>query len=106
MKEARLTDAADGAELTFLPTREVTVTLLGEADAVIGNLPPGRLSNARNPKWIQLGSAGADGKKSRRSGSLVFSRLFSHGPVSAFPSSVVFAIQFSIVSSTNGRLPI
>ncbi len=60
-QRARLAAAADGADLTFASGPEVTDALLGEADAVIGNLPPKRLAAARNLRWIQLGSAGADG---------------------------------------------
>ncbi len=57
----KLTASANGAELVFLPRREVTDELLREVDAVIGNLSPNRLGTAENLKWIQLGSAGADG---------------------------------------------
>ncbi len=60
-QRARLEAAANGAQLLYLPTREVTDELLGTVDAVIGNLNPARLKNARRLRWIQLGSAGADG---------------------------------------------
>lgn len=60
-QEQKLTAAAGDSELFFLPYREVTDDLLSSVDAVIGNLPPKRLGIARNLKWIQLCSAGADG---------------------------------------------
>ncbi len=60
-QKQKLIDAAGNAELLFLPSREVTDDILSSVDAVIGNLPPKRLGTARNLKWIQLGSAGADG---------------------------------------------
>ena len=60
-QKQKLIAAAGNAELLFLPSREVTDDILSSVDAVIGNLPPKRLGTARNLKWIQLGSAGADG---------------------------------------------
>lgn len=60
-QKQKLTASAGDADLLFLPSSEVTDDLLSTADAVIGNLPPKRLTGARNLKWIQLGSAGADG---------------------------------------------
>lgn len=60
-QKAQLEAAANGAELIWLPDREVTDELLGTVDAVIGNLNPAQLKNARRLRWIQLGSAGADG---------------------------------------------
>lgn len=60
-RKQKLAASAGDADLVFLPSREVTDALLSTADAVIGNLPPKRLGIARNLKWIQLSSAGADG---------------------------------------------
>ena len=60
-RKQRLLSSAGDADLLFLPSREVTDELLSTADAVIGDLPPKRLTGAQNLKWIQLGSAGADG---------------------------------------------
>ena len=60
-KQKLLSAAAGNAELVFLSSREATGELLSHTDAVIGNLPPKKLSGFENLKWIQLGSAGADG---------------------------------------------
>ena len=60
-QKARFRADAGDADLLFLPASEVTDELLGTADAVIGNLSPKRIRTARNLKWMQLTSAGADG---------------------------------------------
>jgi len=60
-KQKLVDSSAGNAELLFLPYREVKDELLADADAIIGDLPPKMLGIARNLKWIQLGSAGADG---------------------------------------------
>ena len=60
-KQKLLNAAGGSADLLFLPSREVTDELLAQTDAVIGNLPPKRLSGLVNLKWVQLGSAGVDG---------------------------------------------
>ena len=60
-QKARFKACAGDADLLFLPASEASDELLGTTDAVIGNLSPKRIRTARNLKWMQLTSAGADG---------------------------------------------
>lgn len=56
---ARLEKCAPGAEFFYDP--KPNDALLGSADAVLGNLSPERLAQAKELKWLQLCSAGANG---------------------------------------------
>lgn len=58
-RRAALEACAPGAE--FFYEKEPDAGLVGEADAILGNLPPERLAGARSLKWLQLCSAGANG---------------------------------------------
>lgn len=49
-----------GAELVYLPGKEVSSAVLADVDAIIGNVDPGLLRTAPKLRWVQLNSAGAD----------------------------------------------
>lgn len=52
--------AATGGNFIFAKESEVSDATLGDMDIIIGNLPVERLKVAKNLKWLQLNSAGAD----------------------------------------------
>lgn len=55
-----LKKAAPDAAFCFTSVKEVTLQQVGEAEIIIGNIPPALLKHAKNLKWLQLNSAGAD----------------------------------------------
>ena len=52
--------AGSDAEILFRRPDTVTTEELSEAEIIIGNMPPKRLAETKNLKWMQLNSAGAD----------------------------------------------
>ena len=50
----------DVCDICFLQKESVTDEILGEQDALIGNLPAAFLKGKDNLQWVQLNSAGAD----------------------------------------------
>ncbi|MBQ1399215.1 MAG: D-2-hydroxyacid dehydrogenase [Lachnospiraceae bacterium] len=61
-RRARFTEiaAAGGAELVFLDREAVTDDDLRDAEVILGNLPPQRLTVCEKLRWLQLDSAGAN----------------------------------------------
>ena len=60
-QKASLTAAAKegGNEIVYAAPGDVTDEMLDSADALIGNLPVGRLHGRKNLTWVQLQSSGA-----------------------------------------------
>lgn len=56
----RLRRAAPSARFTFTKGERAAEETLERADAILGNLPPELLPQAKRLKWLQLNSAGAD----------------------------------------------
>lgn len=52
--------AATGASFTYASSAEATDEAIAAADVIVGNLPPARLTLARNLRLLQLNSAGHD----------------------------------------------
>lgn len=48
------------AEFLFMKKNEVSIEMINQADAVIGNLPVELLNQSQSLKWVHLESAGAD----------------------------------------------
>ncbi len=48
-------------EFNFSSYEEVTEEEIGEANIIIGNVPPEKIKGSKNLKWLQLNSAGTDG---------------------------------------------
>lgn len=68
-------------EADFFYEKEPDAGLIGEADAVLGNLPPERLAEARSLKWLQLCSAGANGyAEAMPSGAALTNASGAYGP--------------------------
>ena len=59
-QQARILEAAAGCRVIFEAPENVSADILGEADMIFGNLPVEMLPQAKNLKWLQLNSAGAD----------------------------------------------
>lgn len=55
-----LKSTAGDAELCFMPANEVTEEMLAEAEIIMGNVSSEQAKRAKNLKWLQLNSAGAD----------------------------------------------
>lgn len=56
----KVKSAAGNLLVEFVPAGEVTRQQLSEAEIIIGNQEPGVLKEAKNLKWLQLNSAGAN----------------------------------------------
>ena len=59
-QKARIEEAAAGCRVIFAAPEQVTSEVLEQADIIFGNLPVQMLPQAKNLKWLQLNSAGAD----------------------------------------------
>lgn len=57
----QLEASAPEGSFTYTKASEATDAQVEKADVIIGNLPPARLQNAKNLKWMQLNSAGTNG---------------------------------------------
>lgn len=61
MHKKLLTSKAPDAEWVFKKSTDVSDSEIITYDAIIGNVPPIRIQNSPNLKWLQLNSAGTDG---------------------------------------------
>lgn len=61
MHKELLTSKAPDAEWVFKSSKDVSDLEYMTFDAIIGNVPPAKLQNSANLKWLQLNSAGTDG---------------------------------------------
>ena len=52
---------AEGAQMEFIPAKDLTKQLVQDADIIIGNVSPELLRGTGRLKWLQLNSAGTDG---------------------------------------------
>lgn len=59
-QKARIIEAAAGCRVIFETPERLTEAQLAQADMIFGNLPVQMLPQAKNLKWLQLNSAGAD----------------------------------------------
>ena len=56
-----LRSCAEGAQMEFIPAKDLTKQLVQDADIIIGNVSPELLRGTGRLKWLQLNSAGTDG---------------------------------------------
>ena len=56
-----LRSCAEGAQMEFIPAKDLTKQLVQDADINIGNVSPELLRGTGRLKWLQLNSAGTDG---------------------------------------------
>lgn len=56
-----LRSCAEGAQMEFIPAKDLTKQLIQDADIIIGNVSPELLRGTGRLKWLQLNSAGTDG---------------------------------------------
>lgn len=59
-QKEKIKSAAGELPVEFVSAKEVTERQLSEAEIIIGNQEPGALKRAKNLKWLQLNSAGAN----------------------------------------------
>ena len=59
-QKKKISAAADGVEVIYKKAEELTEQDVAEAEVIMGNLPKEKIQAARNLKWLQLNSAGAD----------------------------------------------
>ena len=59
-QRALLESKMPDASYLYLSASEANEEQIAAADIILGNLPPERVALARNLKWIQLNSSGAD----------------------------------------------
>lgn len=55
-----ITDIAENAVVTVVPNKSATGEMIAEAEIIFGLPKPADLKNAKNLRWLQLVSAGAD----------------------------------------------
>ena len=56
-----LRSSAQGAQMEFIPAKDLTRQQVQDADIIIGNVSPELLRGTDKLKWLQLNSAGTDG---------------------------------------------
>lgn len=60
MQKKQFMQIAPEAAFRFLPAKTLTATDIATAEVIIGNVPPALLPAAKQLRWLQLNSAGAD----------------------------------------------
>ena len=53
--------AAPGADIAFIPAKELTEEDVGRAEVILGNIPHALVASCKRLRLLHLGSAGADG---------------------------------------------
>jgi phosphoglycerate dehydrogenase-like enzyme len=57
----RLAEEYPAFTIAYHPVNDIPPAILQDAEIIFGNLPPARLPEAANLRWLHLGSAGANG---------------------------------------------